>query len=99
MNHEIRRADEPRAKFAFGRLVATPSALQQIPEEEILRALSRHLEGDWGTLESDDWKANQRALEGGGRLFSEYHSVQNVKFWIITEADRSVTTVLLPEDY
>lgn len=91
--------DEPQSKFPFGMLVATPNVLAQIPNDEILAALCRHLTGDWGTLDPQDWHANERALQCGGRLFSEYHSVQNVKFWIITEADRSVTTVLLPEDY
>jgi hypothetical protein len=93
------RSDEPQPKFPFGRLVATPNALNQIPNEEILTALSRHLRADWGTLDAEDWQANERALKSGGRLFSQYHSIQNVKFWIITEADRSATTVLLPEDY
>ena len=99
MNQPLARKDEPNAKFPFGRLVATLNALAKIPNDEILLALSRHLEGDWGTLDSHDRNANERALIQGGRLFSEYHSVQNIKFWIITEADRSVTTVLLPEDY
>ena len=87
------------AKFPFGQLVATPNALQSVPNDEILAALRRHTQGDWGTLEGDDWQANQRALAHGGRLFSRYHSTQGVTFWIITEADRSVTTTLLPEDY
>jgi hypothetical protein len=99
MNQPSARNDEPQAKFPFGRIVATPNALTQIPNEEILKALSRHLQGDWGTLDSEDWKANERALKQGGRLFSAYQSSQNEKFWIITEADRSVTTILLPEDY
>ena len=91
--------DEPRPKFPFGQIVATPNALSKIPNEEILGALSRHVQGDWGTLDAEDWTANERALKHGGRLFSEYHTTQKIKFWIITEADRSATTVLLPEDY
>jgi hypothetical protein len=99
MNPLSARIDEPKAKFSFGRIVATPNALAQIPNDEILLALSRHVQGDWGELDAEDRNANERALKGGGRLLSQYRSVQNVKFWIITEADRSVTTVLLPEDY
>lgn len=87
------------AKFSLGQMVATPNALAQIPHDEILAALSRHVQGDWGTLDKEDLDSNEQALQKGGRLFSSYHSSQNVKFWIITECDRSVTTVLLPEDY
>ena len=86
-------------KFSLGQIVATPNALSQIPNDEILIALFRHVRGDWGELDPDDRNSNERALKGGGRLFSAYLSAQNIKFWIITECDRSATTVLLPEDY
>jgi hypothetical protein len=86
-------------KFSLGHVVATPNALAAIPNDEVQNALSRHVRGDWGTLDAEDLNANERALRSGGRLFSSYHSSQNVKFWIITECDRSATTVLLPEDY
>jgi hypothetical protein len=92
-------ADELQPKFPFGRLVATPNALATIPNDEILHALARLIRGDWGMLDQHDWNANERALKGGGRLFSQYYSKQEEKFWIITESDRSATTVLLPEDY
>jgi hypothetical protein len=87
------------AKFPLGRMVATPNALAQIPNDEILFALSRHVMGDWGTLDSEDKAENERSLIEGGRLFSQYHSKAGVKFWIITECDYSVTTILLPKDY
>jgi hypothetical protein len=90
---------ETPPKFPLGRVVATPNALCQISNEEILNALSRHVRGDWGELETEDRDTNELALKTGGRLLSSYRSLQNVKFWIITEWDRSVTTVLLPEDY
>jgi hypothetical protein len=99
MNPPSAHDDEPQAKFPFGRIVATPNALTQIAEEEILRALTRHLQGDWGTLDPHDWKTNEHALKHGERLLSAYESIRKIKFWIITEADRSVTTILLPEDY
>ena len=90
---------QPQAKFPLGQIVATPHALTAIHPDEILKGLSRHVRGDWGTLDAEDLNTNEHALRFGGRLFSSYHSSQDVKFWIITECDRSVTTVLLPEDY
>jgi hypothetical protein len=92
-------SDHTKPKFLLGQVVATPNALNQIPNGEILTALNRHVRGDWGTLDKEDSDANEHALQKGGRLFSAYHSTQNVKFWIITEWNRSVTTVLLPMDY
>jgi len=86
-------------KFSLGQMAATPNALAHVPNDEILLALSRHVRGEWGTLDREDLESNEQALKRGGRLFSSYLSTENVKFWIITEADRSVTTVLLPEDY
>jgi hypothetical protein len=99
MCQQSAHVDEPQPKFPFGQIVATPNALCRIHADEIQHALARHLQGDWGTLDPEDWNSNERALKDGGRLFSEYHSSQQIKFWIITEADRSATTVLLPEDY
>jgi len=69
--------------------------LAEFPPE----ALQRHVAGDWGELDEEDKKANDGALQTGERLLSAYQSATGTKFWIITEADRSVTTVLLPEDY
>ena len=86
-------------KFPLGRLVATPNALESIPNDEILAALRQHAVGDWGQMTVHDWEANDLALTDGSRLFSVYRTRAGLKFWIITEADRSVTTVLLPEDY
>lgn len=87
------------AKFPLGRLVATPNAVASIPNDEMLVALRRHLVGDWGQMTVHDWEANELALTDGSRLFSVYRTSQGVKFWIITEADRTSTTVLLPQDY
>ena len=90
---------EQQAKFPLGEIVATPNALASIPNDEILTSLSRHVRGDWGELDQHDLNANERGLKHGLRLVSVYKSVAGVKFWIITEHDRSVTTVLLPMDY
>jgi hypothetical protein len=86
-------------KFPLGRLTATPGVLAAIPNEEIQTALSRHSNGDWGLLDAEDLKANDRALIEGTRLLSAYESTDHTRFWIITEWDRSVTTILLPEEY
>ena len=83
----------------LGMIVATPNALANVSSEEIQRALQRHVIGDWGELDAEDKKANDLALESGERLLSAYKSATGTKFWIITESDRSVTTILLPEDY
>ncbi|NBV25657.1 MAG: hypothetical protein EBS05_27605 [Proteobacteria bacterium] len=87
------------AKFPLGRLVATPGALAAVPADQMLAAVRRHRVGDWGQMTVHDWEANELALTEGCRLLSVYRTHAGLKFWIITEADRSSTVVLLPEDY
>ena len=89
----------PPAKFTIGQLVATPNALRHLEHTDIQSALRRHVAGDWGELCKDDQKQNEFALKYEMRLLSVYHSAKGVRFYVITESDRSVTTVLLPEDY
>ena len=91
--------DVPVALFRLGRLVATPNALNSLTQDDILRGIQRHQAGDWGDLGENDHAANDQALAQGTRLLSAYRAANGTKFWIITEADRSITTVLLPEDY
>jgi len=86
-------------KFPFGKLVATRNAVDRLSSEDMSKALFRHGSCDWGDLCDEDRTANDQALEGDLRLLSSYTSANGVKFWIITEWDRSVTTILLPEDY
>jgi len=88
-----------RAFFPLGRTMSTPGALATLTGEELFNALSRHARGDWGDCSADDAAANDEALRDGSRLFSVYHTARGVKFWVITEADRSSTTVLLPDEY
>ena len=83
----------------MGRLVVTPGASTALTTDDLLQALARHLSGDWGNLDEHDWKMNDDGLEFGGRLLSEYFAQDGTKFWIVTECDRSVTTVLLPKEY
>jgi hypothetical protein len=87
--------------FELGQLVMTPGAndtlqrARQLPLEFLLR----HKNGDWGDLPPEDVRENERALRDGSRVFSSYLTRTEEKLWIITEWDRSATTLLLPEDY
>ena len=86
------------ARFPLGQMAITGNASVRLSTEEVLTALRRHASGDWGDLCPEDTLANDAALRHGGRLFSAYGQGA-CRFWIITESDRSVTTILLPEDY
>lgn len=92
-------APRERPNFPLGRLVATPGALEALSQDDICRALQRHLSGDWGEVDAEDRAANDQALVEGTRLLSSYKAANGTKFWVITEADRSATTVLLPSEY
>ena len=85
-------------RFPLGQLAITANASLRLATEQVLTALRRHACGDWGDLCPEDTLANDAALLEGGRLFSAYGQGKD-RFWVITEADYSVTTVLLPEDY
>lgn len=85
--------------FALGRTVSTANALRTLHMEDVLLALARHSGCDWGDVCDEDKKSNDWSLANGERLLSAYKDRNGMKFWIITERDRSVTTVLLPEDY
>jgi hypothetical protein len=87
--------------FNLGRVVATPGALKALKEcgEEAYIYLGRHVTGDWGELSRQDKAANTLALLTGSRILSSYRTSQGVKLWVITEADRKSTCVLLPEEY
>ena len=83
----------------LGRIVATPAALGTVSQPDIVAALRRHAVGDWGDVTPDDRAANDDALKSGERILSVYRSATGTTFWVLTEADRSATTVLLPDDY
>lgn len=93
----MRKARAPIPKL--GRLVATPAVLDAVPKPELLAAFRRHMRCDWGDVCDADWIENDRALKNGRRLLSSYCAENGTKFWIITEWDRSATTILLPSEY
>ena len=89
------------ARFDLGRILATPGAINAMKAagESPLRLLRRHVHGDWGDLHEDDHRANELALRQALRVLSAYVLSTEERVWIITEADRSSTTILTPEEY
>lgn len=88
--------------FALGQVVATPgvlTAFERTPTVRVADYLHRHLTGDWGELDAADRAENELSLREGFRLLSAYDLPDGTRFWIITEADRSATTLLLPNEY
>ena len=88
-----------RSRFELGQLLITPAAREALSAEDLSAALGRHARGDWGNVTRADWEANDEALEHEARLLSAYHNSDGLKFWVITDADRSATTLMLPDDY
>lgn len=96
-----RPSTRPEPLFALGQVVATPGALNTMTELDIapLELIHRHVIGDWGDLGAEDQQQNLVAIRSGLRIFSSYRVSPAIKIWIITEADRSSTTLLLPDEY
>jgi hypothetical protein len=88
----------PVTKFPLGPIVMTANAAHRLDAVAVVEALRRHASGDWGEVCHEDARENELSLKEGFRLLSVYGTGER-RFWIITEADRSVTTVLMPEDY
>lgn len=90
-----------KAKFPLGDVMATPGALGALKrtKQSIFEFVYRHAQGDWGELSEQDRQENELSLRESLRLMSVYRLNEGTKIWIITEADRSVTTVLLPDEY
>jgi hypothetical protein len=85
--------------FDVGTVCITPGALESVSRLEALIALARHATGDWGDCGAEDWQENELSVNEQLRLFSVYHTPDGTKYWIITEADRFTTTILLPDEY
>lgn len=88
-------------RFPLGRILVTPGALRALDEagQSLLTFLARHAAGDWGDLDAHDCAANEYAVTSGERILSAYRLASGTRVWIITEADRSATTALLPDEY
>jgi hypothetical protein len=88
-------------RFPLGRTLITPGALEALDAagQHGREFLDRHVRGDWGDLSDDDKRENEFSVDKPLRIFSAYHTAKGVKLWVITEADRSATTILLPEEY
>ena len=89
------------AKFSIGRLVATPGALEAFARtgQHPIKFVTRHQRGDWGDVPPEDAEENELSVQEGFRILSSYRLQDKTRIWIITEADRSSTCVLLPEEY
>jgi len=90
-----------RARFPLGRTLITPGAQEALAEagQSPAEFLRRHEVGDWGELSAEDARENELSLEQGFRLLSAYRTRRGDRIWIITDADRSATTLLLPSEY
>lgn len=85
--------------FPLGQVVITATARAQLDARVVFESVGRHERGDWGDVCDEDRRENEISLRAGFRLLSVYRDISNAVFWVITEADRSATTVLLPDDY
>ena len=86
-------------KFELGQVQITPGVFDEVDLKDVTTGLIRHTGGDFGIVSENDKAANEEALETGDRILSSYLDRNGVKFWIITEWDRSATTILLPDEY
>ena len=101
INHasDMASEDGKTRRFDLGRVVITRNAAERLNQPGWIDGLRRHACGDWGELCPEDRQANDAALMSQERILSAYRDHKGEKFWIITEWDRSLTTILLPEDY
>ena len=92
---------QPLMLFALGRLCATPGAIRTLTRAaaDPVEYIARHLAGDWGDLDADDSAINDRASQLGERIISVYRLANDEKIWVVTEADRSATTMRLPAEH
>jgi hypothetical protein len=95
---DLQESEPDGPRFSLGALYTTPGALEALTVGEMHKALERHRRADWGDVDPEDARENDFALGKYLRLFSVY-TAKAGKFWIITEADRRTTTVLLPHEY
>ncbi|MEQ5837954.1 hypothetical protein N0A02_00685 [Paraburkholderia acidicola] len=98
---KLTHADNVEPLFSLGHILITPAAIATLHSAGFspIDLLLRHVQGDWGELDDADRKQNDLALEARGRLLSAYTLPTMIRIWVITEADRSATTILLPREY
>ena len=101
MENQMTHVNRLLVRFSLGRVVATPGALSVLEEanQNAFEFLAKHQAGDWGELCEEDIRENEFSVLNGFRILSAYRTRNDVKIWVITEADRSATTLLLPEEY
>lgn len=101
MENQMTHANRLLVRFLLGRVVATPGALRVLEEanQNAFEFLAKHQAGDWGELCEEDIRENEFSVLNDFRILSAYRTRNDVKIWVITEADRSATTLLLPEEY
>lgn len=89
------------ARFPLGQIVGTPGAIDALARanQDPHDFLARHMAGDWGEVGKEDQAENEYSLQHGFRILSSYSTAGGEKLWVITEADRSATTLLLPDEY
>jgi hypothetical protein len=88
-----------RPRFALGQTCATPGALEALEQAGQTASEFFHVVGDWGDVCAEDAQANEQAVDEGGRIMSVYRLRTGVTVWLISETDRSVSTILLPDEY
>lgn len=88
-----------KQKFELGQILITPGAHDELNLKDVASCLVRHAGGDFGDVSEEDWALNEESMKYGDRILSAYHDRNDVKFWIVTEYDRSATTILLPSEY
>lgn len=102
MNHSEPKVIQNQAQiFPLGQIVATPGALEALESslQSPAEFLMRHASGDWGDLSDDDMAGNEFGIKTGCRLLSSYLTATGQRLWVITEAQRDLTTLLLPDEY
>ena len=99
--HDDQEHTDLKPLFRLGQIVGTQGALRALTEarQHPVELLARHVTGDWGDLPEEDREENRLSVEKGYRVFSSYRLQTGTKVWVITEWDRSVTTLLLPSEY
>lgn len=92
---------ERKPLFSLGQIVATPGALEALEQagQTPMEFLVRHVRGDWGDICEEDAEANEQSLKDGSRILSSYRTKLGEKLWVITEADRSSSCLLKPNEY